>query len=253
MTPGRRSGASDQHDDHARRPRGRASNASSRAPDARRSIRSGPPFCSNDPTGAHRPARGWPVAGRRRFVRLIDRVQMEFGVCFTTEDWDRGFSLAGLIETVEAERRGARATNAALPRSRLREARATLTGEPVKFGLLAGALLAFPILRGQALLQCLLGGLWATIVVGHDPGLLEQHAYARRLVERLGSATRRDRATARSTSERQCSGTKAVPTSQLGPGPSSSRSSLPTYDMTTRTAVTGGGLLLGRRPRFRNE
>ena len=42
-------------------------------------------------------------AGRRRFVRFMNAVQLHTGVCFTLEDWERGFGLDDLAKVVMAK------------------------------------------------------------------------------------------------------------------------------------------------------
>jgi hypothetical protein len=41
-------------------------------------------------------------AGRRRFVRFMNTIQLEFEICFTLDEWDRGFSLEELTRLVNA-------------------------------------------------------------------------------------------------------------------------------------------------------
>ena len=94
----------------------------------------------------HPPAPGKRVAdtiaGRRRGVRFMNALQLEMGICFTQEEWERGFGLDDLAALTAAKQakpdQGLR-----LARKRLEEAGRRRAGEPLKF-----ALLMLPILIG---------------------------------------------------------------------------------------------------------
>jgi hypothetical protein len=94
----------------------------------------------------HPPAPGKRVAdtfaGRRRWVRFMAALQLEMGICFTQEEWERGFGLDDLAALTAAKQakpdQGLR-----LARKRLEDARRRRTGEPLRF-----ALLMLPILIG---------------------------------------------------------------------------------------------------------
>jgi hypothetical protein len=47
-------------------------------------------------------------AGRRRFVRFLDSVQLAFGICFTAEEWDRAYTMDEFLTVVasKASKRG---------------------------------------------------------------------------------------------------------------------------------------------------
>src|SRR5918993_4332462 len=74
-------------------------------------------------------------AGRRRFVRFMNTIQLESQICFTLEEWDRGFSLEELARLVAAKiakpDQGLR-----LAKQRLDQARKRRIPGPVEFGLL---------------------------------------------------------------------------------------------------------------------
>lgn len=102
-------------------------------------------------------------AGRRRFVRFMEAIQLEFGVCFTYEEWARGFAVEELAHSIEVKRNNREAQHK-LAEKRSREARAHLVSEPLKFAIFAGALLILPGIRASGMWRPVLLGLWAAIV-----------------------------------------------------------------------------------------
>jgi len=72
------------------------------------------------------PAKGRRVAdtfaGRRRFVRFMNAVQLELGICFTLEEWESGFGLDDMVTTAVAKI-GNPARGLRLARQRLEAAR----------------------------------------------------------------------------------------------------------------------------------
>src|SRR6187431_453668 len=71
-------------------------------------------------------------AGRFRFVRFMESVQLEFGICFTNQEWEMGVSLekfAQLVAAKAAEPAAARR----LADKRLREAQVRRASDPLKF------------------------------------------------------------------------------------------------------------------------
>jgi hypothetical protein len=129
-------------------------------------------------------------AGRRRLVRFYETIQLDLGLCFTNEEWERGYSLAEFVELVEkkAARPGAAGR---LARERARSARNRLVDAPVKFGLLASPLLAGAAVArhgGLAVIfGVIFGALWLAIVGGVLVFSWRDYAYFRKLVERTAS------------------------------------------------------------------
>jgi hypothetical protein len=123
-------------------------------------------------------------AGRRRFVRFMDSLQLEFGVCFTSQEWDRGLGLDELVDLIQKKRASPK-QQARLARKRLDEARRQLIGEPVTFGVIAGIplVLAGLVFTGLGV-HVLLALLWMGIVAGVAAVNASQHRIARVLVER---------------------------------------------------------------------
>ena len=102
-------------------------------------------------------------AGRRRFVRFMESVQLEFGVCFTDADWEAGFTFDRFIDRV--------ATMAEKPDSarrlaakRLAEARTSLVDAPIKCGIFTLPLLIGAIAFQHSFVRILFGVLWAAIM-----------------------------------------------------------------------------------------
>jgi hypothetical protein len=126
--------------------------------------------------------------GRRRFVRFMDAVQMELGVCFSNEDWERGFTMDEFVECIEMKI--AKPSEAhRLAQRRLQEARVSLKDEPMKFGLLSIPLLIAAVTLHPIWLRILLGLIWigvtGTVLIANTRG----YRYAQRLVARTANGT----------------------------------------------------------------
>ena len=125
-------------------------------------------------------------AGRRRFVRFMDAVQMEFGICFTAEDWEKGFQLAKLVEEVEAklsrpdqQRRFAE--------TRATKARARQNGT-IQFSVISGLILSLLALQGPTLFQLPVAIVWVTMTIATVTISVRDYSYARSLLSRMGRA-----------------------------------------------------------------
>lgn len=121
--------------------------------------------------------------GRRRFVRFMEAVQLEFGICFTTEEWERGFRLDDLVRLVGEKMRHPRAAQR-LARKRLEEARATLRGDPLKFGIFTAPLL-LAAFASHPVVKVLPVVLWFVIVAVVVSVTRREYRYARELVRRV--------------------------------------------------------------------
>lgn len=124
-------------------------------------------------------------AGRFRFVRFMEAVQLEFGICFTNAEWDQGFSLEDFVQLVltkatkpEQARR--------LAHERLVAARRRRTDDPLKFGLLASPLLVGVMWSSSWMLRALLVLPWALVVGGVTIYVLKDARYAAKLAARAG-------------------------------------------------------------------
>ena len=141
-------------------------------------------FLSDPPAPGNRVAD--TVAARRRWVRFMNAVQLELGICFTQEEWDRGFGLDQLVK-LASEKADKPEQQLRLARKRLEEARRNRTSEPIKF-----ALLLLPILIGAvaadswvvkgSLLLLWLAGVGAVIALSES-----EVRYSTRLVNRIQS------------------------------------------------------------------
>jgi hypothetical protein len=126
--------------------------------------------------------------GRRRFVRFMDAVQMEFGVCFSNDDWNRGFTMDQFVERIEMKiAKPAEAHR--LAQRRLHEARVSLKDEPMKFGLFTLPLLIAAVAVQPIWSRILLGLIWIVIVGAVLIGNRRGYTYAQRLVARTAGAT----------------------------------------------------------------
>jgi hypothetical protein len=127
-------------------------------------------------------------SGRRRFVRFVDSLQLELGICFTNEELEPGFGLTELVDVAEAKLRNPEQARRLAAR-RKKEARVALTDEPLKFGILAGCILAFPAVVGGPLLRVLAVLLWTATVAAVVTVDARHFRYAQKLVERtMGGA-----------------------------------------------------------------
>src|SRR5918994_3506787 len=131
-------------------------------------------------------------AGRRRFVRFMNTIQLEFGICFTLEEWDRGFSLANLanlvVATIAKPDRVLR-----LARQRLDQARRRRIVEPVKFGLLAFPLLVVAGFADSWPGRIAFALVWAGIVAGVAAFSFSDVRYSRELVSRIEARAEQER------------------------------------------------------------
>jgi hypothetical protein len=125
--------------------------------------------------------------GRRRFVRFMNTIQLETGVCFTLQEWDGGFGLDDLARLVLAKM--ARPDQALrLAKQRLEEAQRRRVDDPVRFGLLL-----LPFLVGAALADAwstriALALAWTGIVGGIAAFSILEIRYSRELVSRITRA-----------------------------------------------------------------
>jgi hypothetical protein len=127
---------------------------------------------------------GSPYAGRPRWVRFMNAVQLELGICFTQEEWDRGFGLEELVE-LAAAKRAKPEQQLRLARKRREEARRRCTGDPIKFALLWLPILVGALAAGSWLVKPVLVLLWVAGVGGVVALVLAQLRYNPRLVNRI--------------------------------------------------------------------
>lgn len=65
-----------------------------------------------------------------------------------------------------------------------------VTLEPVKFGVLAAAVLAVPVVATSGVVRMVFAGLWIAIVAGVATVTVQQHKYAQRLAARITQDSR---------------------------------------------------------------
>jgi hypothetical protein len=114
-------------------------------------------------------------------------VQLEFGICFTNEEWERGLALAEFTTLVEAKRANPKQAER-LAAKRLQEARTSRADEPIKLAILAGVLLAVPAAFGGLVVRVVLTLLWIAIILTVVIVNVRQYQYARKLVGRTAAA-----------------------------------------------------------------
>jgi hypothetical protein len=125
-------------------------------------------------------------AGRFRYVRFMESVQLEFGICFTSNEWERGASLddfAQLVLKKESEPVSARR----LAEKRLQEARMRRIADPIKFGFLTSPLLFAVMFSSSWTFRVLLALPWALVVGGVIVLVLRDVRLADRLVARIAT------------------------------------------------------------------
>lgn len=131
------------------------------------------------------PAAGKRVAdtfaGRRRFVRFMNAVQRELAICFTQEEWERGFGLDE-VAVLAAAKRAKPAQGLRLAKKRLEEALRRRTGEPVKFAVLMLPILVGAIVADSWLFKGTLLLLWVAAVGAVVALSMAEVRYSRELV-----------------------------------------------------------------------
>ena len=123
-------------------------------------------------------------AGRARFVRFMQEVQLEFGVCFTNAEWDGGLPMDGFVDLVCRKSEKPKVA-LRLARERLRNAWSHVWGSPTKWGLILLPLLVLAVLGRSTPLGIASGllflGVEATVVIL----TVKEVAHYRKLVGRL--------------------------------------------------------------------
>jgi hypothetical protein len=123
-------------------------------------------------------------AGRRRFVRFMQSVQLQFGICFTNQEWERGYTLEDFANLVEAKiKRPADADK--LSQKRLRESRNSLVTDPLKFGLFAIPILVASFAMHNVLARIILALTWIGIVSLSLFLNMQVYFYSKKLLARI--------------------------------------------------------------------
>jgi hypothetical protein len=122
--------------------------------------------------------------GCRRFWRFMNAAQLEFGVCFTTEEWDRSYSLSQFIAVVEEKTANAE-RGSQLARKRLREALVERKDRTVIWGLAVAVPLGIAALFVGKAITAFLGLVWVGACAGVYYYQTRQVGYARRLLQRI--------------------------------------------------------------------
>jgi hypothetical protein len=125
-------------------------------------------------------------AGRRRFVRFMHAVELELAICFTLDEWGRGFGLDEFAQLVAARRRKSGALR--LAQNRLREARHELLRVPLVCGILTSPLLVGAVKIDHPA-RILLGLPWIVITGAVTVLAAEEYRFARQLVARIATSS----------------------------------------------------------------
>jgi hypothetical protein len=126
-------------------------------------------------------------AGRRRFVHFIQTLQLEFGICFTLEEWERGFGIDELVALIAAKR--SHPDNALrLAKQRLKESRVQILDGAIQFGLITSPLLVVAFVSGRAVAKAVLIALWLLIVGTVLRFSARDYWYAKALVAKIAGA-----------------------------------------------------------------
>ena len=131
-------------------------------------------------------------AGRRRFVRFMNTIQLESEICFTLEEWDRGFSLEELARLVAAKiakpDQGLRSA-----KQRLDQARKRRIADPVKFGLLTCPVLVVAGSADSWFARIAFALVWAGMIVGVAAFSFSEVRYSRELLSRIAARAEQER------------------------------------------------------------
>ena len=149
-------------------------------------------FLTDPPAAAGRRVAD-TFGGRRRFVHFMNAVQLEAGICFTVEEWDRGFGLDDLAELVTAKMaRPDRALR--LAKQRLEQARRRRVADPVKVGMLALPLPVWAALAESWAVSVGLALVWTGLVGSVAAVCHSEMRYCRQLVSRTTGRTYQEHA-----------------------------------------------------------
>jgi hypothetical protein len=122
----------------------------------------------------------------------MNTIQLESGICFTLEEWDRGFSLEDLAKLVAAKiakpDQGLR-----VAKQRLDQARRRRIADPVRFGLLTSPFLVVAGLADSWAARIAFALVWAGIVGGVAAFSFSEVRYSRELVSRIAARAEQER------------------------------------------------------------
>jgi Flp pilus assembly protein TadB len=115
-------------------------------------------------------------------------VQLSFGICFTNDEWKRGYGMEESVAPVAAKS-SSRETAIQLAEKRLRESQADRVDSPLKFGLFLVPLLIGAALIPPAYLKVLLAVAYFLVVAAIVVLTQREYFYARELVDRIRRRT----------------------------------------------------------------
>ena len=134
--------------------------------------------------------------GRRRFVGFMNTIQRDIGICFTLDEWDRGFGLDDLTKLV-AEKAARPDQSLRLAQRRLEQARKRQVADPVKFALLTFPLLVVAAVTDSWVARIAFSLAWAGVVGSVAAFCLADLRYSQELVSRIAARVKSGRAVGR--------------------------------------------------------
>jgi hypothetical protein len=140
-------------------------------------------FLTSPPAPSGRRVRD-TFAGRRRFVRFVERVQLEAGACLANDEWERGPSLAEFVALIAKKSGNVEATRRLVQR-RLDGARRRLWFAPIVIGTLCSPLLGIAWRFPSVPVRLVAGTIWLMIFGGLLAFGLRDIAYHRALLRRV--------------------------------------------------------------------
>lgn len=134
------------------------------------------------------PARGRGVkdtfAGRFRYVRFFQAVQLEFGICFSRGDWDAPFTLDQFVKRIATKMKNPAATRR-LAVKRLAEARSARFSDPIKMSVITVPILIAALTIENLFLRIPLASLCLAITIGITYVSVQEYQFAKKLLKRI--------------------------------------------------------------------
>lgn len=121
---------------------------------------------------------------RRRYVRFMKSVELNFRICFTTQEWDRAYTMNDFVLLVE--KKGLqRKTAVRLAERRVAESRTDRLASILKIALLGSPLVVGAFSASRGVLRMLLLIAWLAIVAGIAFVTWQECSYARKLLRKI--------------------------------------------------------------------
>lgn len=141
-------------------------------------------FLTSPPAPSGRRVRD-TFAGRRRFARFVEAVQLEAGACLANDEWEAGSTLDAFVALIAKKSANVEATRR-LVRRRHEGARRRLWFAPVVIGTLCSPLLGLALRFPSLPVRVLAGALWLAIFGSLLALGIRDITYHRALLRRVG-------------------------------------------------------------------